>query len=91
MPEWMQIRAGRPQPSPDVEAYFGGRQGALPTRSVFSFMHTRHNVGTKEQAERSNAQASATNIYRIYEWKEDVKKQRYDSVPIAQKIGALRY
>ncbi len=89
MPEWMQIRAPRPAANPDVESYF--RKGVGPIRSVFSFMHTRHNVPTREMAEQSNAQANTANVYRIYEWKENVGKQRFDSVPIAKKIGAINY
>ena len=86
MPEWMQVRANKPPTNFDVESYFG-RKGLNQAKSVFSFMHTRHNVPTAELANQSNSQASATKVYRIYQWDENVKKQRFDSVPIAKKIG----
>jgi len=87
MPEWMQIRDKKPPANYDVESYFG-RKGNNPTRSVYSFMHTRHQVMTKEEAEKSNAKASKDTVYRIYEWNENVGKQKYDKIPITGKIGA---
>ena len=54
MPEWMLIKAKKAANNPEVDSYFG-KSKDKPTRSVYSFMDTRHKVMTKEDAEKSNA------------------------------------
>ena len=85
MPEWMQIRVQKPPKNKDVEQYMHPTQ--KPIRSVFSFMHTSHNVHSKELAAKAAEKLNSNEIYRIYQWNEDVSKQRFDSCKITPKIG----
>lgn len=86
MPGWMQIHAQKPPKNPMLESYFCGEK-FKPIKSIFSYMHTRHNVTTKEAAEKGNAQANNSDAYRIYQWNEDIKSQKYDAIPVAKKVG----
>ena len=83
----MQINAKIPQRDIQVDSELGKRV-ISPIRSVYSYMQTRHNVMTKEQADHSNAQANNKNIYRIYQWNENTQNQSYDKIPITGKIGS---
>lgn len=87
MPLWMQINAKRTSVDKNVEAYFHPKEAQVE-KSVYSFMHTRHNVMTKEMAEKSNSQATMKGIYRIYQWDENIKNQSYDRVSVTGKIGS---
>jgi len=82
----MQIKAKKPQMDVNVESYFDNKINK-PIKNVHSFMHIRHKVLTKEDAEKSNAEANHSGVYRIYQWNEDINKQRYDRVPVTGKIG----
>ena len=57
-----------------------------PHKSVFSYQDTRHNVHSHAGAQEGNKGAGA-HPYRIFEWKENVGKQKYDK-PIVNKIGS---
>ncbi len=83
----MQIRVQKPHKNPDVEQYLHPKQP--PIRSVFSFMHTSHNVHSKELADETAKKLNSKAIYRIYEWNEDVSKQRFDAKSITSKIGSI--
>jgi len=84
----MQIHVTKPEKNTDVDSHFHCKK-SKQIRSIFSYMHTRHNVMTKEQAEKGNSQANQNGIYRIYEWNEKTKDQKYDHYPIAPKIGSI--
>ena len=58
-----------------------------PEKCVFSFGDFRHNVTTKEEAERYTRGISENNK-RFFEWKEDIPRQRYDK-PVTPKIGSI--
>ena len=85
-PDWMQIRAKRPKANSNIEKYFKKR-GSEDIKNIHSFMHTRHQVLTKEEAEQSNSKANQCGSYRLYQWDEDESKQGYDRVLITGKIG----
>lgn len=88
MPEWMLTHAKKPAENPDVIGHLKIEKGK-PIRSVFSYMHTRHNVPTKEEAVKGNELANSNEPYRIYQWNEDIKKQKYDSYAVTKKIGQI--
>jgi hypothetical protein len=54
---------------------------------VFSYMDTRHNIGTQEMAKAGNKGAER-GVPRLYGWNENIKNQTFDK-PIAPKIGSL--
>ena len=87
MPEWMQIKAQQPQKNPLLEGHLHPEK-QVPIRSIFSFMHGSHNVASKEQADKLASKMNTNEVYRIYQWNENVGKQKYDK-PIAAKIGSI--
>jgi hypothetical protein len=59
-----------------------------PKKSVFSFGDFRHNVHSKELAEKH--QAASGNVNRLMEWREQPGVQRFDK-PVAAKIGSYHH
>ena len=87
MPEWMQIRAQKPPKNDAVEQDIHPKKDK-PIRSVFSFMHTSHNVHSDELVKKQTEKLNTNEIYRIYQWNEEVGKQKYDAKQITKKIGS---
>jgi hypothetical protein len=58
-----------------------------PVRSVFSFGDFRHNVLTKEEAEK-NAKGLVEEVRRPFEWKEEAEGRRGQKA-VTGKIGCL--
>ena len=85
MPEWMQIKVNNNRGHSMSNCF--DKTGQNMVKSIHSYMHTRHFVITKEETDKSNAQANSNGPYRIYQWDENIANQRYDKIPITGKIG----
>ena len=59
-----------------------------PQKSIFSLGAFRHNVAFADQAaEGQSSPRLAMKPTNMFEWKENIGKQKYDSQPISNKIG----
>ena len=61
-----------------------------PDKSIWAFGDFRHNVHSKELAEKYNHQANSIGVVRMMEWKEQPTMQRFDK-PVAGKIGSYHH
>ena len=67
-----------------------------PRRSIFALGSVRHNVPTKEEADKYQQQAidrgfAAFKEDRIFEWKEKQGQQGYDRAQVSPKIGSAHF
>ncbi len=59
-----------------------------PEKSIFNYGHVRHNVHSKELAEKYNKEAVLQDRPSSFiEWKENPQRQGFDK-PVAGKIGS---
>lgn len=106
-PVWMQVEHKRPGPDPmkpfcDLNAKKEANRTFLvakqqPRRNVLGMLNLRHDVHSKEAADRAlqfaidKGHVSVDKPDRFIEWKEERHKQKYDRVDVSPKIGSAHF